>query len=283
LVLIGMALGVGSFFFVKKTFRGIERAEESYQAVVEIHGKIEEFTPAWDGAIAPSRLELFLAVRDSLSLKKARLDSLLDNYPGKDVTGRKTPLHVVFGVLKSLGHLIGPLAEFAHYRHQVLLRSEMGIGEYLYIYFLGYYTFLAHSPEDGPVIAKKTGGRRIRREDRIFGNGDSTFGPQKVRRRYRWYMLAMLRNQLEALLQEDSSGWPGNRPSWRDTLAAEIRSFEGDPRRVAWQDGLPVGMAESLAPFRERLEVSYWPRTNCFELPPREEGDWEKWSRWGTR
>ena len=82
-------------------------------------------------------------------------------------------------------------------------------------------------------------------------------------------MLAMLRNQLaSASRQPEMSA----RTDMRSALSVEIERLESDPRRVAWQDGIPAGVALSLERYRGPLADSYHAPTNPFELPrePRE-------------
>ena len=52
----------------------------------------------------------------------------------------------------------------------------------------------------------------------------------------------------------------------REALANEIAAMEDDRRRLPWQDGLPATLAASLEPHRERLEATYDPVANAFEL-----------------
>ena len=47
------------------------------------------------------------------------------------------------GMAQDIGHLFEA-------RNQALLDKGMGIGEYTYIYILAYYSWLGHSPDDGP-------------------------------------------------------------------------------------------------------------------------------------
>ena len=42
--------------------------------------------------------------------------------------------------------------------------------------------------------------------------------------------------------------------------------MEADLHRLPWHDGLPEVLEPSLKPFRERLEASYSPMTNMFEI-----------------
>jgi hypothetical protein len=150
----------------------------------------------------------------------------------------------------------------------------MNLGEYLYIYSLAYHSYLGHDPTEGPVILKDTPECFEDRGERMFGDDDSTFGIEKVRRRYRRIMKTMLENQLAAL---PAAGKMGEVDRWRQTIRDELRRFESDRDRTAWEDGLPEAALSSLAPFRDRFERDYSAATNCFEMPLGDDEDWTQW------
>ena len=80
----------------------------------------------------------------------------------------------------------------------------------------------------------------------------------------------MLKNQLAQLASGGEAGNPGSDTAagiaWRERLAAEIAALEADERRLPWADGLPEILEASLRPFRDRLETSYSPMINLFEI-----------------
>jgi hypothetical protein len=159
-------------------------------------------------------------------------------------------------VLSGLGDLLTPIGEHVAERNRILLERRMPLGEYLYLYLVAYHSWLGHPPDDGPVITKDTGDRG----QRIFGDEESTFGPQRVRRRYRRLLGSLLAHQLEAL--------PGTAPEGlRESLQEAVERLERDPDHVAWEDGLPPQIEAALAPYRARFQGTYSSVTNCFELP----------------
>ncbi len=56
------------------------------------------------------------------------------------------------------------------------------------------------------------------------------------------------------------------RADLKELVAAELAALDADPGRMPWQDGLPEAFAVGLDPYRDRLEESYSPATNPFEL-----------------
>jgi hypothetical protein len=268
MILIVVVVAVSCGLYLKRSFRGIQEAEDSYEEIVELFGEIEAYTPPADGAVPPERMELFLAVRDSLREGQAALEAIFADFPPDVFLQEKKEWRKVLHIVREMGDLINPVGEHISCRLGILIDREMSLGEYLYIYSLAYYSWLGHSPRDGPMITKKTAEDR---GQRIFGDEDSTFGPRKLMRRYRKFTLAMSQNQL-ASLQE--AGGPDIGDDWGRVLTAEIGRFETHPDRVLWQGGLPVAIEMSLRPYQDRLEATYSATTNCFELPPDESGRW---------
>jgi hypothetical protein len=262
LVLLMAILLTGTCFKVREAFLPIQEAVESYDALVAAEGDVEEFVPPSDGAIPAARMEAFLSVRDGMGDARRRLDTFLAEFPPADLKDQEGVFNILMQVLSSIDDWLEPMAAYVERRNQLLLESGMGPGEYLYIYGLAYYSWLGNSPEDGPVVAREGG-------ERMFDGDDGTYSREKVRRRYRRYFVAFLRNQLDNLPDTD----PAVKP-WRAELAAELARFESRPGSTAWQDGLPPALEASLERYRTRLESSYNPNGNCFEWPLLEGEGW---------
>lgn len=276
IVVAVIAIVVAVSVYIGRSFEGVRDVEKSYRELASRYGEVEDFTPPADGAVPAARVELFLSVRESLRDAQRELGTTLADFPPDDVIGEKRVLFVIFGAVRGIAGLIGPITGYIDQRHRLLLEAGMGPGEYVYIYSVAYYSWLGHSPTDGPLITKDTG--RLSGTDKgqpLFDDADSTFNAERTRRRYRRHMLELLRNQLAGL------PGPGSSPegdAWRATLAEEIRRFESRPDRVAWADGLPPAVEASLEPFRARFEATWDGTTNAFELPF---GKSESWGRRG--
>lgn len=259
-----VVFAVVGYLYVRDSFHGIEKAGKTHAALVERHGEPEDFVPPPDGSIPAPRLDLFLSMRELLTDRRSALEELFSQFPPGEVLEDEGFFNVV-RILKALADMIPPIIDYVEARNRLLLESDMGLGEYLYIYCVAYYSWLGHQPEDGPVLARGEGAGR----ERLFGGEDSTFAPQKVRRRYRQFMLAVTSGQLSALPEDDPAG------AWREELRREIRRFQTRPGSLLWEGGLPAALEASLAPYRKPLEATYNRSINCFELPL---SDGEEWS-----
>ena len=256
IVLIFVGLGFLGARFVRQTTQGFEAAIETRQDLEQRFGAAESYIPAPDGAIAPERLEAFLAVREATNDSRARLSEVWAEIPISSAAAREIEsqgfvdkMQSTFTITRAglgLGAKMGALFEA---RNQAMAEAGIGFGEYTYIYALAYYSWLGHPPEEGPETAS--------------GDGEASFGPQignAFLGRVRDDLLQILRNQLAGVPEGEID------EAWRQALSEEIAAVASDTRRLPWQDGLPEVIAASLEPYRERLEATYSPATNAFEL-----------------
>ena len=259
-LLVFIALGVGGVFFLSETVSGFEEAVKAGATLEERFGHVEEFRPAADGFIPQSRMQAFLAVRDSTMPQRDRVAEAFNGLPMSDAKARELEdqpfsekLGSIFRITSSAMGLGARIGDFFAARNQAMLEEEMGFGEYSYIYVLAYHSWLQHPPKDGP-------GEGSRRQMEFeMGNRD-------VQRK----LLQMLRNQLDGLAKSSQGA-----AELRQALQDEIEAMKADSRRLPWQDGLPASLQNSLEPFRERLEATYNPVTNAFELSRnRKKGSW---------
>jgi hypothetical protein len=70
----------------------------------------------------------------------------------------------------------------------------------------------------------------------------------------------MLRN-LEGEIAADPE-----RAELKELVESELAAIDADSGRMPWADGLPEVFVVGLDPYRDRLEATYSPATNPFEL-----------------
>jgi len=258
-LLLGAILtGVSGAFWLRGMLKGFDDAVEARTQIEERYGTTGDFTPAADGSIPVSRMEAFLAVREALGPSRRAIAAVFSEMPlskeAAEELHRKPifeRLAAVFDISRSAMGLAGSFGDFFRARNEALLEAEMGLGEYTYIYSVAYYSLLGHSPSDGPVGARLPG-------DDDSGKSVKMMGP-RLRSRIRGDLLHMLENQLGAL----PAGASG---SLRASLSAEIEAMKQDSDRLPWHESLPEAIRASLEPWHGKLEESWAPATNGFEL-----------------
>lgn len=259
-LLVGAAalIGLGAWW-TRGTLKGFENSVASRAEIESRFGQPEEYAPAPDGAIPAGRMEAFLAVREATQPSRARIAEAFDRMPLDEKQARELDekpfmekLSQVFGIMGGAFSMVGGLGGFFEERNQALLASEMGMGEYTYIYVLAYYDLLGHAPGDGPGDAHGSRGPGTNHGDvRVMG--------ASTRNDSRDHMEAIIRNQLATLPEEAPA-------DWRALLEAELQAMAEDPHRLPWRDGLPDAIRASLEPYGDRLEATYSPATNGLEL-----------------
>jgi len=266
LALVGIGACVVATLYIEHTFRGIEKAIASHDALTAELGDVGAYAPPPDGAPPPDRLELFVAVREEVAGERARVERAVTELPPPELTVAVVG-KIRLGV-EALGDLVDSIGTYLRARNLALLERRMSVGEYVYIYTLAFYSALGHTPGEAPEVRQDPDGVRIA----VFDEGG--FNEQAVRRRYRRYILGMVREQLASAGPEAEAG---DGPSWRSRLEREIQRLEVDPGRVLWQDGLPPPVEAALRPFRDRLEATYSAATNPIELPLAEHEVPDEW------
>lgn len=262
LLLVLIAAGAIAFF-VRDVSKPFDSAIDLREDLEQQHGEVAEFRPWPGGAVPADRLEAFLRVRESCAESRRGLEQIFRMF---DLSEEKAleleeksfleQMSFAFGMSKQAIGLAPELGKFYAERNQALVDAEMGLGEYTYIYVLAYYSWLGHSPGDGPGdvhVTVDAGGAAAGAERRP--RVPARWAQRRVRRDF----VQMLRNQLDSVAAEADA-------SWWETLAGEIEAMESDSRRVPWQDGLPRPIADAFEPFRARLEPTYSASLNAFEL-----------------
>ncbi|HET9481235.1 MAG TPA: hypothetical protein VFP98_05715 [Candidatus Polarisedimenticolia bacterium] len=250
-------IGFGAFHVLKLT-RGLDDSILATRQQEERFGAPTAFTPRPDGAIPADRMAAFLAVRDALEAPRSALVETFESMPldrMDDEQPEAMPFREKLGVMLSLGRSamqLGPrISEFYRARDRAMLERGIEMGEYAYIYTVAYYSWLGHDPSDGP--------RTDTREEAEGGSHEFRDMARKVTARIQADLTRILANQL-ASLPEDTPD------TWRRALEAEIEAMRREAGRPPWKDGLPDSVSASLAPYRDRLAMSYHPAVNPFEL-----------------
>lgn len=253
LLAIGGVTWMG-YRWTKETIETVESAERAEALLEEEYGRTRDFTPPFEGRIAPDRMEKFLLVRETMALQRVALTESVEALAPVDGEGRTT------SGLRAARAGIGMaprILEHAAARNDALLEAEMGLGEYTWIYWLAYHAWLGH-PVDESLL-------RDVMEERAEFDGSAQIhidgmDSDEMTRQLRRDVRAMLRN-LESELADRADV-----TELHDLVAAEVAATEADRGRVPWEDGLPEVFTTGLEPYRERLEENYSAATNPFEL-----------------
>lgn len=261
--LVFVAIVAGGAMFLRDTVSGFEVAVETRAEVERKFGTTDEFTPWPGGAIPADRIETFLAVRQGTELERQEIADKFAAIPMSEAEAKELEAQPsgqkALSIFKIIGSALGLGAEMGDFlaaRNASLLEQQMGLGEYSYLYVVIYYSWLGHGRDDGPQTGRD-------KDDRV--NVD--FGNRQTDSRARDDLLSMLWNQLR---QDESVATE----EWVGLLTAEIGAMEDDRDRYPWQDGVPPSIAESLEPHRGRLEASYDPISNAFELVVTKKEGW---------
>jgi hypothetical protein len=228
----------------------IKRTE---QTLNDRYGEAVAFVPTPNGSVPPERVEAFLRVRKEVFnhcsefqgriSEIVRLESLEQD---ERVPKAVVAWNGINGFKKMLG--FGPaFLSFMETRNRALMKEQMGLGEYFYIYVLAYIEQLRHA--NNTMLAE--------------------FEHAYVGPRARKELIQILNNQLESLT-------PGtDRPADKDlvvSLRDQIARLSDGQQSLPWEDGLPPAIAASLEPYAKPLALLYCEGIAKVELMQKNKG-----------
>lgn len=263
-VILVFGLGAAGFFGVRSLVKRAEGLDAARDSLTARFGEAEAWAPPADGSLAPARVEAFLAARRLMAPEREQASRTLARPDGEGGVTAKISAGV--NLVPHLLSLIGA-------RDRALLQAGMGPGEYRFLFAVAFYGLLGKDPADGPgfVVSGDSGDREG--DNWTFGTRQGGGGgdPEEVRRRrgidVRETLNAALGENLRRQLAALDAAGPGTGDAdWRAQLAAEVAALKAEPRRLAWEQGLPAGLRAALEPRRAELEASYDALTGALEL-----------------
>jgi hypothetical protein len=250
-------VGVGwmGYRWARMAAEAVEAAGRTENQLEEQYGKVRSFHPPADVWVPVDRMEAFVEVRDALAPQRAALAEAIGALAATDGEGG------MVGGLRAAraGVRMAPSTlQFVSARNQALLDVGMGLGEYTWYYWLTYFAWLGHSANDSLLH------ELMEERDDSHGGVEMHFGAGMEPERITWRLRRDIRAMLRTLETEIASD--PERSSLLELVSSELALLESDQTRVPWQDGLPEALASGLEPYRSRLEESYSPAANPFEL-----------------
>jgi hypothetical protein len=242
-----------SYRWAKTAADVVDAAERAENRLEAEYGSVGEFTPP-AGQIAVDRIEAFLAVRELMAPQRAALKESVEALA--PAAGRGGAVGGLRAARAGIG-MAPRILEFARARNEALLEIGMGHGEYTWIYWLTYYAWLGHPVDESLLNDIMEARSESDGSMRMHIEGMDT---EHLERQLRRDLEAMLRN-LDSEIAADPA-----RAELRELVADELAAMEGDRSRMPWEDGPPEIFTVGLDPYRDRLEASYSPATNIFEL-----------------
>jgi hypothetical protein len=222
LVVVGLAVVTASVFL------GYRSAYAVRSELDRGYATQDGYTPPATGAIPAERLERFLAVRQALlplCEKVSAHQQMFARMQGHHDAERAPDGSLVrdaFRMVTSMFRVGRDYGDYVTARNEALLEQRMGLGEYTWIYFVAYHSWL-----DQPLARAMEGRSKDVYFDRVL--------PQ---------VREMVRRQVAAM--EDVAA----AVEWR----SELEALDAFPTRVPFEGDLPAELEASLEPFRDELE-----------------------------
>lgn len=249
LLVLSVGGGVVSYYWFRSQMPDMAQVKDARRELGERFGPRDEYAPDLDGRLLPERIELFLAVRESLLASRggigARIQSFIESASARPREGRGVVAKIRdgFGLARGGFGLIRLGTEYVGERARKLLDAGMGDGEYTWLYCLMCFSWLEWDP-------------RQALGDAWFDGNDMEQAPEELHDEYRRIFTRQLRNQRRAL--EDKAP----RTADEDQALARVQEALGSARaeRFPFQGALPPEWRDVLEPYRARFTATL-PRT----------------------
>jgi hypothetical protein len=261
LSVLGGTLGFKALRSVEKQIEGID---ETITALEDQYGDRFAYVPQIDGSVPASRIEAFLATRESALASAQELSSILEQLESDDV-GRIESAKLWYD-------LVPVMITFGSERNEAMLEQGMGVGEYEYIYALAFFNVLANDPSDGPSFIMNDSNEdsdshvQFRVSSTDAGENVREERSERVRSFFNKGQRAVLDNQItayRATLTVDAD-WADE--EWGAKLLSEKNALEEESVRMLWEDDIPDHIRNSFTPYQDRLAATYFPLINPIEL-----------------
>jgi hypothetical protein len=241
-VLLGISSSLGIFFWFKSQMPDMKQVEDTRKELIERYGRREDFVP--EVSLRPERIELFLAVRESLLTQRAEIGQRAQTFvehtkgPGAEAEKDGVVSKIVHGVRTGRGllQLFRVGAGYVGVRAEKLKAAEMGEGEYSWLYSLMSFAWLQWDP--------RTAFGEAWFEDHEIGEL-----PDDLMVEYRRLFMRQLRNQRRELEAKAEPSPAEERMLDRVKQALDSSEFP-------FQEDLPKEWAKVLEPYRARFTAT---------------------------
>ena len=241
-VLLGISSSLGIFYWFKSQMPDMKQVEDTRKELIERYGRREDFVP--EVSLRPERIELFLAVRESLLTQRAEIGRRAQIFVEQtkeheaEAEGDGVVSKIVHGVRTGRGlfQLFREGAGYVGLRAEKLKAAGMGEGEYSWLYSLMSFAWLHWDP-------------RTAFGDDWFENRDIDELPDNLMVEYRRLFMRQLRNQRRELEAKAERSPAEERMLDRVKQAAASSDFP-------FQEDMPAEWAKVLEPYRARFTAT---------------------------
>ncbi len=269
-LLIAGGVIVGSWF--KQHFPAAAQFERERKEIVQKYGRPEVYVPPLGGVPEAARLEAFVALRDSLvehrDTAAMRLGSFVRRAERERPAGRSVTTRIIdaVGMTEGGASMVSGILDYMGWRTRMQFASDMGEGEYDYLYALTTFGYLQWDP--------------------LGASSDSSEAARDFRRnivaqKYELQTIFELQlANLQKALEQESSRTPDH-----EALLAALRTELPSAREKSafpFAGTLPPHVRAALAPYESRLRADL-PKTvngaflDVLQVSERESGVRFRW------
>ncbi len=269
-VVLIVLLGFGIYSYVKNATDKKDEIVKLNDFIEQKYGTVAEFVPPNKGVIDSVKFTHFVSIRDSLMKYDDDLASTLGIISSKvDAEDEDVSFWETIGVMKTALDLIPNLLTYVKKRNEFLIQYNLSLGDYIYYYTIGYYSFLKKPINDGPPFNLLVSGDKdksivtFKDENEIKGKDPQKY-KQKVLRQRKIDLSGEINLLFIKIFENAMENIDSLSESYR-IYSDELTKLKKNDLRIPWQDGLPAKAELFMKKFTKRLDNTYNPIMNSLE------------------
>lgn len=268
-VVILIILGVIGYNFISEKAEKIEEFETVINDLEDQYKDYDKFTPE-EQLLSEEKLIVFMDIRDSIKMLSSNFTKTLETISIK--IGKTTPdskdnksFLTLISMINTGFSAIPEIADYFTYRHKLLKKYQMNIGEYYYYFAMIYYVALKVDMGDGPnfPVPGNSNGSSFNYSNENNSNSEEFVIELREKRTDRIsakvnnFMLKIFRNYLES-----------ENPKYPKLINRQIELMQKDKYRLPFKDSTPGFISKFFENHKDRLKTTYVKMLNPLELNP---------------
>jgi len=268
--IILIVIGVIGYNFFSEKVEEIKKFSEIISNLEDQYEDYNNFTPSENDLFSESRMEIFLEIRDSIKAKTPAFTSALRKISHKieDSTRNNEDNQSFSGVLDMVNTGFSAIPEIANYftyRHKLLEKYKMAIGEYYYYFLMSYYVALDTDMGDGPnfPVPGNSDGTSYNYSNKNYSDSEEFINELREKRidrikiKVNNFMLSVFQNYLAK-----------KNTKHKKIIMRQIKLMEKDKYELPFSDSKPVFFTIFFEKYSNRLKNNYVEILNPLEINP---------------
>ncbi|MFA8344421.1 MAG: hypothetical protein ACEPO8_15710 [Rhodothermaceae bacterium] len=268
-VIILIIIGIIGYNFVSDKVEKIEEFETVINDLEDQYENYDQYSPE-ENLLSEERFAIFMEIRDSIKIMSPDFTYALSTISIKmedadENEDKDNSFSEVLTMVNTGFSAIPEILEYFNYRHKMLEKYNMSVGEYYYYFTMTYYVSLGVDLGDGPnfpVPGNTDGshhhfGNESSNSTEDFINDLRESRSDKISNKINHFMLKVFDNYLQNENQK-----------YKKLIEEEIELMKEDKYKLPFAEAKPDFIKKFFEPYSGKIKTTYVEMLNPLELNP---------------